>query len=380
VSEAARLQQRIRQAIDASGGALPFDEFMHMALYTPELGYYETAPVFGRAGDYVTAGELGPWLACGLFDLIYWGWQALGRPAHWTLVEQGGGTGRLLVQLLDLIADSEMPSPARIIEVERSARLRGVQAELFARKGHAVEQFASLDAMPRLEAALWFSNELPDAFPVRCFRWRNGRMFERGVGWDGARFCWRDMEEVEDFSLPTEVFEAWPEGYCGEWCPGIDGWQRQLAEKLGRGLVFTIDYGYHRAEYYRPGRMEGTLLAHYQHRVVEDVLARVGRQDITAHVDFTHLSEAGRRHGLQPCLWIGQGAWLAQSPAVQQLIRQLSARPSAQSRAMLAHAKRLLLPYGMGEMFKLLIQSAGMRVEPPAFLPNFRRTEVLTRP
>ncbi|RMH60236.1 MAG: SAM-dependent methyltransferase [Zetaproteobacteria bacterium] len=350
---------------------------MRMALYEPGLGYYERAEVFGRGGDYVTAAELGPWLACGLFDLTHWGWQALGRPNRWVLIEQGGGSGKLLAQLVGLIHDSGMPPPVRVIEVEQSAQLRARQAEWFARKGLTVEQFASLADVPNVDQALLFSNELPDAFPVRCFRWRDGRMIERGVGWNNGAFCWREMDEVRDFFLPCALTSTWPEGYCGEWCPGLEIWQRELAARLARGLVFTVDYGYARSEYYRPGRMEGTLLAHFQHRVVEDVLARVGRQDITAHVDFTRLAELGRAQGLAPLLWMGQGAWLAQSPAVQHAIRQLSADRSPKAMALLAHAKRLLLPYGMGEVFKLLIQSIGVDAEPPQFLARFRRTHAL---
>ena len=53
----------LRREIDASGGWLPFDRFMAMALYAPGLGYYAnhsrkfgTLPQSGS--DFVTAPEL----------------------------------------------------------------------------------------------------------------------------------------------------------------------------------------------------------------------------------------------------------------------------------------------------------------------------------
>ncbi|MBT8420340.1 MAG: SAM-dependent methyltransferase, partial [Gammaproteobacteria bacterium] len=46
---------------EADSNAIPFDRFMALALYTPELGYYQSdAPKFGEAGDFVTAPEASP--------------------------------------------------------------------------------------------------------------------------------------------------------------------------------------------------------------------------------------------------------------------------------------------------------------------------------
>jgi len=377
VSSHRELETRIRQQMDAHNGVIGFDDFMRMALYEPGLGYYETAPVFGARGDYITASDMGPWLACGFFDLLHWGWQTLGSPAQWILVEQGGGNGNLLCQILDLLQDADMPAPLRIIEVETSAHLRCLQAGSFADKGYNVAHAASLTELDPMENILFISNELPDAFPVRCFHWREGRAYERAVSHDGAHFIWQETDLSCELTLPASVTSQWPEGYCSEWCPELLAWQQQLARLVVRGLIFTVDYGYSAREYYRPGRMQGTLLAHYQHRVSEDILGYVGRQDITAHVDFSALAQAGMKYRLQPLLWMSQGGWLAQSPAVQSLVQQLSLSRSVATMAMLAHAKRLMLPFGMGETFKLLIQGNLPELQAPEFLKAFRHTSEL---
>ena len=52
----AALSARIGAEIDRRGGFLPFDDFMRMALYEPDLGYYNTtSEKFGPAGDFTTA-------------------------------------------------------------------------------------------------------------------------------------------------------------------------------------------------------------------------------------------------------------------------------------------------------------------------------------
>src|SRR5690606_41094043 len=55
-----RLRQLIHAVIADAGGAIPFSRFMELALYAPGLGYYSAGSTkIGRAGDFVTAPELG---------------------------------------------------------------------------------------------------------------------------------------------------------------------------------------------------------------------------------------------------------------------------------------------------------------------------------
>lgn len=379
MTETGELTRLILRQVDENKGFLPFDRFMAMALYEPGLGYYEAAEVFGEKGDFVTAADLGPWLALGIVDLLVWGWENLGKPSSWTLLEQGSGSGRLLGEVLQLLQQRAVPFPADIIAVERSARMRKRQSEHFEALGLTIRQCETLAELEGLDPCLMFSNELPDAFPVKCFTWKEGQFFERGVGAERGTLVWTDAAEP---LLPPPAIEApltadWPQGYVSEWNPNLAAWQRNLAGVIGHGYVFTVDYGYSRTEYYRPGRVTGTLLGHIGHRTCEAVLEEPGSMDITAHVDFTALVEAGLSAGLVPVSWLSQGAWLAQSPGVQQQLKQLASSGKADDIAAIAHAKRLLLPFGMGETFKLLIQSRGSQTIRPPYLSQFDRLSAL---
>ena len=369
-----QLDQMIRDSIQEAGGWLSFDCFMRAALYQPKLGYYESKTVFGERGDFVTAPELGPWLSFGFADLIFWGWKQLGEPAQWTLLEQGSGSGKLLASTLDLLAQFSMPMPAVTISVEQSAQLRERQRALFADRGFDVSTVSSLDAVAAQENILLFSNELPDAFPVRCFCWREGTLFERGVAVAGDHFVWQEHDiPISDPPVIAPILlKEWQEGYISEWNPGLDRWQQKVSKVVKRGFVFTNDYGYSQQEYYRSGRREGTLLAHIKQQTSDDVLTDPGSRDITAHVDFTALREAGERKGLSSLLWMSQGGWLAQSPSVQVFVQSLAAQRDEISMHLMSHAKRVLMPFGgMGEVFKLLIQSKGVAAERPDYLKQF---------
>ncbi len=373
------LESVLRQRIRDAGGWFGFDAFMQAALYEPGLGYYESAEAFGAEGDFVTAADLGPWLALGLSDLIVWGWQQMGKPSDWCLLEQGGGSGRLLCDIMRGLQALDIRMPGRIVEVEASHTMRARQQQAFSEAGFDVELVASLKSVPPQQCCLMFCNELPDAFPVRGFVWRDGRAYERGVVCAGPGFGWQQAREPLQ-TLPdidAELQAAWPDGYVSEWSPRLPLWQQDIAAVVQQGYVFCVDYGYAQSEYYRPQRIEGTLMAHRGHRGSGDVLTGPGSRDITAHVDFTALARAGRDNGLHAVSFMGQGGWLAQSPSVQQHIQQLALSRNEESIRLLAHAKRMLLPFGMGELFKLYIQSCNQSASAPDYLTRFDRKHAL---
>ncbi len=375
------LTERIAGQIGDSDGWISFEDFMRQALYAPGMGYYESGQVFGAQGDFITGVDAGPWLALGFADLIEWGWRQLDAPDAWSLIEQGAGEGRLLCDVVHLLSQRPMTMPSTIYAVERSAYMGQRQQQAYAELGLDVQILSALDEVQAQENVLFFCNELPDAFPVRCFSWRDGTMVERGVALaPDAQFIWQDAPKDRKADLPDidrTFLEAWPDGYVSEWNPHLARWQSDVGRIMQRGLAFCIDYGYAQSEYYRPQRIEGTVLAHLKHEVVHDVLSDPGSRDITAHIDFTALGRAGRGAGLEMTCWMTQGAWLAQSPAVQQMIQQAVMQQNEQSVVLMAAAKRMLLPQGMGELFKLSIQAKGVQAAFPDYLTSFNRIDAL---
>jgi len=359
------LQSMIADNIRASNGFLPFEDFMRAALYEEKLGYYESKHVFGEAGDFVTGADLGPWLAMGFADLMFWGWQQLGKPEEWVLLEQGGGTGRLLTQVLRFLQHQNMAFPT-VIAVERSAQMRERQQVHYTEKGFDVQQYVELADVKTDLPVLMMCNELPDAFPVRSFIWRDQCFYERGIQLSDGALVWAKSHKpmLDAPNIDSMLIEAWPNDYISEYNPALPAWQKDVSRVIEHGFIFCVDYGYSQQEYYRPNRIEGTLMGHKAHQVIEDVLAEPGLCDLTAHVDFTNLAKSGMQYDLLPCSFITQGAWLAQSPMVQQAISELAQEGSFASVQALAHAKRMLLPFGMGETFKLLVQAKGKQTCP----------------
>jgi SAM-dependent MidA family methyltransferase len=185
-----------------------------------------------------------------------------------------------------------------------------------------------------------FSNELLDAFPVHRLGWDAGRMawFEWGVTYSNDRFCWtRLTDEQSEISFPTlgapafsrQTLEATltrgfsanaesfslPDGFTVDLCPAASRWWAEAAAILKAGKLLTIDYGLTASELFSPERNGGTLRAYHRHHLNPDVLANPGEQDLTAHVNFSELRQAGEAAGLQTEAWSTQERFLTRIAA-----------------------------------------------------------------
>ncbi len=299
-TESAALKEAIVARIQ-SRGPIPFRDFMESALYHPQHGYYfSRREKMGRQGDYLTSPEVSPIFGVMLARQLREMWQALGRPSRFDIVEAGAGTGLLCRDILrwahEQAPDFRGVLAYTIVEVSRVLAER--QREVLAGEGCDVRWSADLPS--GIEGSV-VSNELLDSFPVHRVCVRNGELTEVFVGWNGVRF----VEELRPPSTPE--IESYfnrlgltpGEGCRAEVNLAAPQWMRRAGRALRKGFLLTFDYGYEAAELYAPWRADGTLLCFYRHNPSPDPYTRIGRQDITSHVDFTTLRRGGEDAGLR---------------------------------------------------------------------------------
>ena len=348
------LCERIRDRIAQAGGWMRFDRYMQSVLNEPGLGYYSAGSAkFGAAGDFVTAPALGPFLAHAIatrFD------EMLGTLDSPAILEIGAGDGTLAAQLLDALGELGR-NVERYLILEPSADLRERQRTLLGRFG---DRIAWLERFPeRPVEGLILANEVVDALPVVRFAKRGDAVVPLGVrnGRDG--FEWaeggRDAAlSAAVASLESALGEPLPDGYRSEICLMLGGWMNGLAASLARGAALIVDYGGVRREYYHPERSEGTLICHYRHRAHDDPFLLPGLQDVSAWVDFSACADAAGDAGFDVAGFTTQGLFLAESVAAVPDAIALDA-PSASA------LKTLVLPGEMGERFRLLLLTRGIR-------------------
>ncbi len=312
-TENAALKEAIVARIESEGG-IAFREFMAMALYHPGLGYYcSPREKMGRTGDYVTSPEAGSVFGAMAGRQLREMWEAMDRPAAFETVEAGAGTGALCRDVLRWARRTApgFHSALSYTIVEASAALAGRQSEVIESEG-LTDKVRWAENLPAGVEGCILSNELLDAMPVHRVAVEGGRLREVFVGWDGTRL----VEESREPSTPE--IEAYFERLGlrpGEGCRAEVNleavrWMRGAAKALRHGFLLMFDYGYEADELFAPWRTDGTLLCFYRHNPSNDPYARIGRQDMTAHVDFTSVRRAGEEAGLATLGIVSQSEFL----------------------------------------------------------------------
>ncbi|MGI9142236.1 MAG: class I SAM-dependent methyltransferase [Fluviibacter sp.] len=356
------LCNRILAAIDTAGGWIPFSDYMALALYAPGLGYYSGgAHKFGAAGDFVTGPEMTPLFGRTLANTIA-PILAASKP-HVT--EAGAGTGKLAGDLLQALeAVGQLPERYDILEL--SAELAERQRQhLQATVPHLMDRIHWLSSLPDSIEGVLVGNEVLDAMPVELVHWKDGHGQRLGVSLetvdDGIRFITTpghtSPERAEHIRALASQYD-WPDDYTTEIPEAGPAWITTLAQRLKQGALLLIDYGFPRHEFYHHERTGGTLMCHYRHRAHPDPFYWPGLQDITAHVDFTAIAEAGFDAGLEVTGYCTQAGWLMDAGLLDLLAAEQPADPTQMTPASVRtqHAVQTLLsPAEMGEFFKVIL-------------------------
>jgi len=342
---------------------------MELALYHPQYGYYTGGRGrIGKQGDYFTSVSVGPLFGKILAKQFVKLREELGNPPEFEVVEFGGHGGQLRADVWAALPDLSY----QIIEVG--------------------------DPLPEEIVGCVFSNEFLDALPVHVVQVKDGAWQEvyvrtafpspepsppRGEGQNeetsfvghaprlpssqqqqAERLPYNDFVEVlgplstprlaEYLSdLPIEYIE-YMEGYRTEVNLRALNWLTDVTQRLKRGWIVTIDYGYERDEYFAPHHRDGTLLCYHQHVKSTNPYTHIGEQDITAHVEFTSLIEHGKKLGLEPVVFTDQSHYLLQigEPEIAEIVERTAGQPSKERAAI----HQLLHPELMGRTFKVLVQ------------------------
>ncbi len=357
------IDQALDQAPDPASNpsrsaAISFARYMELALYQPGLGYYSGgATKLGKDGDFTTAPEMSP-----LFG------QALARAARALLphgplriLEFGAGSGQLAHDVLCELHRLDIPVEQYAI-LELSGSLRARQQAIL----HQFAQVCWLEQWPPAfsgeSPTLVLANEVLDAMPVHVVQKQEQGWQECLVGHVAGKLVWRNRAcpatLLASIALQIPDADLLPPGYTTELHPLAGAFIQSLAQLLGQSAgtsaAILIDYGFPAHEYYLPQRQHGTLYCHYRHHAHDDPFYLPGLQDITAHIDFSHIARQAQDAGLDILSYSNQAAFLLDSGITDCLLRTDPAKSSAylpQANAL----QRLISPAEMGELFKVLV-------------------------
>ncbi len=350
-------------------GDLSFREFMELALYHPRFGYYTRSenPV-GKGADYVTAPLLSPVFSFAIGRLVR-EFVRRNEGALCSIVDIGCGDGGLI----ESIAHEDWPDEVRFFGVDRSLDRVARGAARYVR---------TIDELPRDGAHLFLSNELYDAFPFARLVRRGEHVHELWVHERDGVLDWAEREApapYEDYFAANgvELVEGQFADVSLEW----EAFHADVARFLQRGLIVTIDYGHPANKLFHPrARRFGTAAAYAGQRVSRDLLANPGEQDLTAHINFSDLERAGEKHGATTLFFDRMARFLlALGVTDHELFRpvhDLTIDNPEQGMALMEareEARRLVLPDGIGEEMRVVVQAKDIELDGWSFQqPLFR--------
>ncbi len=301
-------------------GPLTFAEFMETALYWPDGGYYASRRSFGPLGDFYTAPLAHPVFGALVSRQLLTTWRALGGAAPFTVIEAGAGDGTLA---LDVVAHAAaLGGGLKDALVYTAVDLREPPPEFPGR-------WMCSGGVPAVGGSgVVLANELLDAMPVHRVTLEGGRLRELFV--DAAPEG--GFAEVSGAPSTTALAERLDrlgvklsEGYRTEICLGADAWLSTAFAALDRGYLLLVDYGHEAGAYYDESRRAGTLRCYSGHTLGMDPYFNVGRQDISAHVEFTSVRSAALAAGFAEAGEMPQSEWL-RSLGIETFREEIAAR------------------------------------------------------
>jgi SAM-dependent MidA family methyltransferase len=329
---------RLRDEIARADGWISFARYMELVLHEPGLGYYAgRARKFGAEGDFVTAPELGSLFGRTLARQL--------SQIDWPVLEFGAGSGALAESLLGRAG-------LEYSILETSADLREHQ------QARLADRVRWLERLPERIRGWVVANEVLDAMPVHAVAWRAAGIMERGVSLAGGKLAWNERPATGELLEEAQKIEV-PVPYESEMGLVARAWMRALAERLEEGVIFIIDYGFPRHEYYHPQRASGTLMCHHRHQAHGDPFAHPGEQDVTAHVDFSALAQAAAGAGLEVLGYATQAQFLVNC-GITEVLGEANVENALHYAPLAAQAQKLLSPAEMGELFKVLAVGRGV--------------------
>jgi len=376
-----RCATRIREVISEKGD-IGFDDYMQLALHDPQFGYYhQKDEIFGKHGDFTTVPETSVHLA---FCLAHACAKLIHDDALRVILEIGAGSGKFACDILKYLTTWEV-LPKQYFIYEPSEALKSKQYKLLTQELPEyvenvvwLESLADVSDSEHIETAIIIANEVLDALPVKCFEVGLNNINERYVTVNQKECEWvlkkpsDQLDAALDF-ITVMLDEPLQEGYQSEINLNLEPTLALWANSCQQCVMFLIDYGQPRHEYYHPQRNMGTLRSYFMHQVSENVFTNPGLQDITADIDFSAVAKIASYLQLGVLAYTSQRNFML---ANNLLDWQPSAESEVERLAQIAQLKQLTLGSAISERFQVMVLGKGIEYGADQFTMRDMRTRL----
>ncbi len=348
------LRALVEQTIRVEG-PITIERYMQTVLQHPKHGYYRTGDPIGHARDFCTAPEasqvFGEMIGVWCVDA----WQKMGKPDPFVLLELGPGRGTLMRDLLRFTESVDGFQRAMTLSFfESNETLRDIQKQRLARYNPSyIDDLTQLPPHP----LLFIANEFFDNLPIRQFIKTEDGWQETLVGLERGKLAL--VKGASAAFLPSPMAASHIRSPKAGNVYEISELAQTIVARLashatrysGAGLI--VDYGYTSP----PGM--GTLDA-WHRSTATSILAKPGKTDVTADVDFIALAHAAKQQAAQTIL-MTQGEFLINLGTNSRVQALKNGQPPRIQKRIDDAFDQLVSIYKMGEKWKALIVNGRVR-------------------
>lgn len=353
---------------------ITFYQFMKMALYEDDLGYYTKERLkIGKSADFYTSSSVGPAFGKTFANNFLELFTYIENNQCYNIVEIGGGNGRFARDVLDEIKvkNIDIYNNLTYYMSETSSYHEKLQSETLKEHIKHICWIREVEELPQSFQGIFFSNELIDAFPVHKVIKENNQLKEIYVTYDDKNKKFKELDgELSDGKLShyfTNQEINLIENQVAEVNTDAIEWLESISKILNKGYIVTVDYGYDAEELYRNNRMAGTLMCYHKHTAIDNPYENIGDQDITSHVNFSLLINHGQELDVEKVWFTTQSKFLMNNG----ILSYLQENPQdEQGNKMNRAIRQLILPEQMGETFKVLVQQKNIQNNKYKFLED----------
>ena len=328
---------------------IPIDKFFSNVLYDKKLGYYNSKIPFGKEGDFVTSPKISNIFSEIIAIWMISCWETFGRPKNLNIVELGPGDGTLTKILLRTFKKfPEFNSIKKLFLFEKSIYLKKIQKKNILDKGVKwIDNFDKLKKGP----IIFFGNEFFDALPIKQFKKIYNSLYEKNYTLNQKfeikevfrKASQQDKKMIENFKTIKKLkFIEFPKLGFNE--------LKKISKKISelQGCILIIDYGY-----LKPNN-QNTLQSVIKHKKNKP-LNNLGKADITAHVNFSLLSEFFIKNNLKIKNIITQKNFLESMGILERAKIIAKKMKFTEQTDLYLRLERLLSPKYMGNLFKVIL-------------------------
>ena len=329
--------------------SLPLDQFIDLALYDKENGYYMKKNPFGGDGDFITAPNISRLFSeiIAVWTITFW--KSIGSPDQFNLLELGAGNGEM-IKVIDetLLNFPECYRACNFIIHEKSDFLINQQ-----KKNLNSDKFTWLKDIEKInkKPTIFLANEFFDAIPIKQFFKKKDGWIERFVNLNNpkkAEFTEEktDIEKIEkNLNFKISSYQS-----IIEYSPDTFKYLKIICDliKKNDGGMLIIDYGY------ADSKMQETLQATNNHKY-SNILENIGDSDITYNIHFQSFEKFINQFKEVNSIFTNQKKFLT-NMGILERAEIISKNTTFSKKADLFYrVKRLIDENQMGELFKVML-------------------------